>query len=299
MSDFFSRLAERAQGKVLVAEPLIPSHFAPSSWPAAGDPVALAQEDVSRRAAPAKRPNAPVATPAPPRASGSEDPEEAGSVFSGPLLHSESDALEPKAEGGDYTSRSSDTTPETASKPVPPHMSRENPGERQPSISQERAPAVTPQPVPQGEVLKSPSSPAVKMAPGGAGETGPVSQWPARESRRSTPGGAAEPRSTLDPVAEYAPSRESAQTTHTTQRSSVSQERGPTVQAQPGHGKETADSLLSPVSERSGAGPYKGSVKEEERETVSVRKEQTRKLPAEPAAMESSWIQSPWAEQAE
>ena len=35
-------------------------------------------------------------------------------TFSGPLQHSESDLLAAKVEGGDYRTRSSDTTPETA-----------------------------------------------------------------------------------------------------------------------------------------------------------------------------------------
>ena len=63
MSDFFSRLAERAQGKVPVAEPLIPSRFAPTPWVAAGDPAALVWENVSPGPAQSNRQNGPVPEP--------------------------------------------------------------------------------------------------------------------------------------------------------------------------------------------------------------------------------------------
>ena len=92
--------------------PLLEQHKSPR--PLKGCLHGGSAQDVSRGAAPTKRQNGPVAAPAPPRVSGSEGREEAGSAFSDPLQHSASDLLAAKAEGGDYRSRSSDTTPERA-----------------------------------------------------------------------------------------------------------------------------------------------------------------------------------------
>jgi hypothetical protein len=337
MSDFFSRLAERAQGKIPVAEPLIPSRFAATPWVAAGDPAALVWENVSPGPAQSNPQNVPVpepqapsshiagpetppdlpnfgeqiegarplsaevaeepkttegipasdsaqdvsfpysdrhppavpeppaspSTPAgatpPPRASGSDGSGKGGRTLYAPLLHSEPDPFEVEVEGGDYRSGSSDTPPERAWKPSSFHMSGKYRGERQSWNAQEQVPAVTGQTGPGNEAVENPPSPAVEVDTGGL----------------------------------------SAQAPNARQGSSVSQELGLAIPDRNGHRKEAAERSFSPDAERNGAELHEKLVAEELLGPVAPSREQTSPSSVQPAAMEPSRSQAPWAEQVE
>jgi hypothetical protein len=79
----------------------------------------------------------------------------------------------------------------------------------------------------------------------------------------------------------------------------VSEELGLVVPDRNGHRKEAAERSFSPDAERNGAELHEKLVAEGLLGPVALPREQTTPLSAEPAAMEPSSSQAPWAEQVE
>jgi hypothetical protein len=218
MSDFLSRLAERAQGRTQVAEPLIPSRFTASPWPTTGDVATPVREEYPERGpAPASDRNDPLPEPQEPTRPGEQLETGVKTLLHGPMWQAQ-----------DWpTSRPATHLPEGLNSPISPS-----------------APATAPSPPPaasdsEGAAEGQPTSPSLPHPEASLIERESEGEVYGTESRRSTPESSKKPPSSSHTGAEYIDKLPP----------SKSQEQNPDVLNQHGRGEDSAERRISPAVE--------------------------------------------------
>jgi hypothetical protein len=244
MSDFLSRLAERAQGRTQVAEPLIPSRFAASPWPTAGDPATPVREEyLERGPVSASDRKGPLPEP--------QAPTEPGTEPNPPVFREFRDGVEAARHSsvgfGEQANIAREMPPGEPAGPAQ-DLSSPNPGthpsEGPGRLSSPSVPATTPVPPytasgSEGAAEGQPTSPSLPHAEASPIERETKGEVYGTESRRSMPESSKKPPSASHTGAEYIDKLPP----------SKSQEQNPDVPNQHGRGEDSAERRISPAVE--------------------------------------------------